>query len=84
MQLVHGLGQKWEAEYKNLPKEHQDAVIKQIVDSTTPSMPPRERTTIDAHGGLRDRPRPARGGARDGARHHALHLHRRRAGRGRR
>ena len=45
MQLVHGLGQKWEAEYKNLPKEHQDAVIKQIVDSTTPSMPPRERTT---------------------------------------
>ena len=46
MQLVHGLGQKWEAEYKNLPKEHQDAVIKQIVDSTTPSMPPRERTTV--------------------------------------
>ena len=45
MQLVHGLGQKWEAEYKHLPKEHQDAVIKQIVDSTTPSMPPRERTT---------------------------------------
>ena len=46
MQLVHGLGQKWEAEYKHLPKEHQDAVIKQIVDSTTPSMPPRERTTV--------------------------------------
>jgi short subunit dehydrogenase-like uncharacterized protein len=46
MQLVHGLGQKWEAEYKDLPKEHQDAVIKQIVDSTTPSMPPRERTTV--------------------------------------
>jgi hypothetical protein len=46
MQLVHGLGQKWEAEYKNLPREHQDAVIKQIVDSTTPSMPPRERTTV--------------------------------------
>jgi len=46
MQLVHGLGQKWEAEYKNLPKEHQDAVIKQIVDSTTPSMPPRERTSV--------------------------------------
>jgi short subunit dehydrogenase-like uncharacterized protein len=45
MQLVHGLGQKWDAEYKNLPREHQDAVIKQIVDSTTPSMPPRERTT---------------------------------------
>ena len=46
MQLVHGLGQKWEAEYKHLPKEHQDAVIKQIVDSTTPSMPPRERTSV--------------------------------------
>ena len=83
MQLVHGLGQKWDAEYKNLPREHQDAVIKQIVDSTTPSMPPRERTTVGAHGGLRDRPRPARGGARHGARHHALHLHRRPAGRGR-
>jgi short subunit dehydrogenase-like uncharacterized protein len=46
MQMVHGLGQKWEAEYKNLPKEHQDAVIKQIVDSTTPGMPPRERTSV--------------------------------------
>ena len=45
MQLVHGLGQKWEAEYKHLPREQQDAVIKGIVDSTTPSMPPRERTT---------------------------------------
>lgn len=46
MQTVHALGQKWDAEYKNLPKEHQDAVLKSIVDSTTPSMPPRERTTI--------------------------------------
>ena len=46
MQLVHGLSQKWEAEYKNLPREQQDAVIKQIVDSTTPSMPPRERTSV--------------------------------------
>jgi len=46
MQMVHALGQKWEAEYKDLPKEHQDAVIKQIVDSTTPAMPPRERTTV--------------------------------------
>ena len=45
MQLVHGLGQKWDAEYKQLPKEQQDAVLKGIVDSTTPSMPPRERTT---------------------------------------
>ncbi len=46
MQTVHALGQKWEAEYKDLPKEQQDGVIKGIVDSTTPSMPPRERTTL--------------------------------------
>jgi len=46
MQMVHGLGQKWEAEYKDLPPEHQSAVIKQIVESTTPTMPPRERTTV--------------------------------------
>jgi short subunit dehydrogenase-like uncharacterized protein len=45
MRLVHGLGQKWEAEYKQLPREHQDAVIRELVDSTTPAMPPRERTT---------------------------------------
>ncbi len=45
MQKVHQLGFKWEQEYKNLPREQQDAVIKQVVDSTTPSMPPRERTT---------------------------------------
>jgi short subunit dehydrogenase-like uncharacterized protein len=46
MKLVHGLGQKWESEYKDLPKEAQDRVIKSLVDSTTPSMPPRERTTL--------------------------------------
>lgn len=46
MQMVHALGKKWDEEYKHLPVEHQDAVLKQIVDSTTPSMPPRERTTI--------------------------------------
>jgi len=45
MQLVHSLGQKWDAEYKNLPKAQQDAALKAIVDSTTPTMPPRERTT---------------------------------------
>ncbi|MBK5356591.1 NAD(P)H-binding protein [Pseudomonas sp. TH41] len=45
MKMVHALGQKWEAEYKHLPKEQQDAVLKQIVESTTPTMPPRERTT---------------------------------------
>lgn len=46
MRMVHALGQKWEAEYKHLPREHQDAVLKKIVDSTTPAMPPRERTTL--------------------------------------
>ena len=46
MQTVHALGKKWEAEYKHLPREQQDVVLKQIVDSTTPAMPPRERTTL--------------------------------------
>ncbi|MCJ1887299.1 DUF5938 domain-containing protein [Pseudomonas sp. LA21] len=45
MQSVHQLGYKWEQEYKDLPPTHQDAVIRQVVESTTPSMPPRERTT---------------------------------------
>lgn len=47
MRNVVALGQKWDAEYKDLPKQHQDAVIAQIVQSTTPAMPPRERTTIN-------------------------------------
>ncbi|MFL6634967.1 MAG: saccharopine dehydrogenase family protein [Massilia sp.] len=46
MRMVHGFTQKWEAEYKNLPREQQDAILKQVVASTTPAMPPRERTTI--------------------------------------
>lgn len=46
MQMVHGFCQKWDAEYKNLSKEQQDAIIKGAVDSTTPAMPPRERTSI--------------------------------------
>lgn len=46
MKSVHALGQKWEAEYKHLPKEQQDEVIQSLVDSTTPSMPPRERSTL--------------------------------------
>jgi short subunit dehydrogenase-like uncharacterized protein len=45
MKLAHGFFQKWDAEYKDLPSEHQDAILKGVVDSTTPSMPPRERTT---------------------------------------
>ncbi len=46
MPMVHGLSQKWEAEYKHLSKEQQDAVVKSLVEATTPSMPPRERTTL--------------------------------------
>ncbi|RZL89665.1 MAG: saccharopine dehydrogenase [Variovorax sp.] len=46
MKLVHSVGQKWEAEYKHMGKAEQDAVVKHLVDSTTPTMPPRERTTI--------------------------------------
>ncbi len=46
MQLAHGFFQKWDAEFKHLPAEHQDAVLKAAVESTTPSMPPRERTTV--------------------------------------
>jgi short subunit dehydrogenase-like uncharacterized protein len=46
MQLAHGFFQKWDAEFKHLPAEHQDAVIKAAVESTTPSMPARERTTV--------------------------------------
>lgn len=47
MRMVASLGQKWDAEYSKLPKAHQDAVLQQIVSSTTPSMPPRERTTLN-------------------------------------
>jgi short subunit dehydrogenase-like uncharacterized protein len=46
MKMVHSIGEKWEAEYKDLPAEAQDDVIKQITEATTPSMPPRERTTL--------------------------------------
>lgn len=46
MRMVAGLGAKWDAEYKDLPEDQQDAVISQLVDSTTPTMPPRERTTL--------------------------------------
>jgi short subunit dehydrogenase-like uncharacterized protein len=46
MQTVHAIGRKWDEEFKHLPPEQQNAVIKQLVDSTTPAMPPRERTTI--------------------------------------
>jgi hypothetical protein len=46
MQLVHQVGKKWEAEYRHMGKAEQDGVIKHLVDSTTPAMPPRERTTI--------------------------------------
>lgn len=47
MRAFVSLWEQWEAEYKHLPKEQQDGVIQQIVGSTTPSMPPRERTTLN-------------------------------------
>ncbi|MEU7905663.1 DUF5938 domain-containing protein [Actinoplanes sp. NPDC049118] len=49
MQIMHrvaALWKQWEAEYKHLPTEQQDTVLAQLVDSTTPGMPPRERTTV--------------------------------------
>ena len=47
MSLVLAVAEQWEAELKHLPPEGQDAAIAQIVASTTPSMPPRERTTLN-------------------------------------
>jgi short subunit dehydrogenase-like uncharacterized protein len=46
MKMVHMVGEKWEAEHKDLPAEQQDAVLQQLTESTTPAMPPRERTTL--------------------------------------
>lgn len=46
MKAVHGLCEKWDQEYKHLSKEEQDGIIHNLVQSTTPSMPPRERTTL--------------------------------------
>jgi short subunit dehydrogenase-like uncharacterized protein len=45
MKLAHGFFQKFDAEYKELPLEQQNAIINGAVQSVTPSMPPRERTT---------------------------------------
>jgi short subunit dehydrogenase-like uncharacterized protein len=45
MHTILALGKKWDEEFKDLPREFQDAVLKNIIQSTTPSMPPRERTT---------------------------------------
>ncbi|MES2260738.1 MAG: DUF5938 domain-containing protein [Pseudomonadota bacterium] len=47
MRTVHGMTKRWEEEFKHLPPQAQDAVVAQIVASTTPSMPPRERTTLN-------------------------------------
>jgi short subunit dehydrogenase-like uncharacterized protein len=46
MPMVHQLSQKWDAEYKHLSREQQDEVVKGLVASTTPVMPPRERSTL--------------------------------------
>ena len=47
MRNVHALGRKWEEEFKHLPHDAQDAVMKKFVAATTPAMPPRERTTLN-------------------------------------
>jgi short subunit dehydrogenase-like uncharacterized protein len=47
MRNVHAVARKWEDEIRHLPKAQQDAVISDLVASTTPSMPPRERTTLN-------------------------------------
>jgi len=44
MQMVHELGKKWEAEYRHLTTEQQDAIVAKISSGTTQAMPPRERT----------------------------------------
>lgn len=46
MKTVHALAQQWDAEYKDLPAEEQDAMLQNMAASTTPGMPPRERTTL--------------------------------------
>ena len=47
MRTVQAMTKKWEEEFKHLPEPAQDAVVAQIVASTTPTMPPRERTTLN-------------------------------------
>jgi short subunit dehydrogenase-like uncharacterized protein len=47
MRTVHGLIKRWEEEFKFLPPAGQDAVVAQFAAATTPSMPPRERTTLN-------------------------------------
>lgn len=46
MHAVHAFGEQWESQYKHMTREQQDEVIRGIVDSTTPTMPPRERSTL--------------------------------------
>ena len=46
MPMVHAASLKWDEEFKDLPAEAQDEVIRQFVAATTPTMPPRERSTI--------------------------------------
>lgn len=45
LRMVKAIGDQWETEYKDLPADAQKAAIEQMVASTTPKMPPRERTT---------------------------------------
>ena len=47
MRTVHGLTQRWEEEFKHLPSAAQDQVVAQFAAATSPTMPPRERTTLN-------------------------------------
>lgn len=47
MRTVHGLIKRWEEEFKFLPPAGQDAVVAQFAAATGPTMPPRERTTLN-------------------------------------
>lgn len=44
--MFHGLLQKWESEYKLLSKAEQDEILASLVESASPVMPARERTTL--------------------------------------
>ena len=67
MQMVHSLGKKWDAEYKNLPAEQQDAVLKQHRRLHDAGHAAARAHDAAAHGRHRYRPRPALRGPRDGA-----------------
>ena len=62
---------------RTCPPKQQNAVMEQLVQSTTPSMPPRERTSMQPSLRLRDRPRAADQRAGHRRERHAVHRDRR-------